>query len=114
MSIRRLYAMAFKETLQIWRDPRSLPIAWLRPLLQMGLLGYGVSLDIRRVPLCIDDQEHSQVSRELVERFVASNWFSVVRNLDSQRAVRDAMDHGSCIGAVIIPVNFSRVLTTTG
>ena len=114
MSPRRLLAIAFKETLQVWRDPRSLAIALLMPLMQMALLGYGVSLDIRRVPLCIYDQENSQPSRELVQSLVASNWFVVARNLSDERAVRDAMDRQVCIGAVTIPVDFSRVLTTTG
>jgi ABC-2 type transport system permease protein len=114
MNPRRLFAIAFKETLQVWRDPRSLAIALLMPLMQMVLLGYGVSLDIRRVPLCVYDQENSQTSRELVQRFVASDWFRVVRTLHDERAVRDAMNRGTCIGAVTIPVDFSRVLTTTG
>jgi ABC-2 type transport system permease protein len=114
MNPRRLFAIAFKETLQVWRDPRSLAIALLMPLMQMALLGYGVSLDIRRVPLCVYDQENSQTSRELVQRFVASKWFVVARVLSDERAVRDAMDRGTCIGAVTIPVNFSRILTTTG
>ena len=76
MNLARLSAIAFKETLQVWRDPRSLAIALLLPLLQMVLLGYGVSLDIRRVPLCVYDQENSQISRELVQRFVANGWFA--------------------------------------
>lgn len=114
MNFNRLFAIAYKETLQVWRDPRSLSIALLMPLLQMVLLGYGVSLDIRRVPLCIHDQERSQTSRELVERFVASGWFAAVHHLADERAVRDAMDRGICAGAVTIPVNFSRVLATTG
>jgi ABC-2 type transport system permease protein len=114
MNLRRLFAIAFKETLQVWRDPRSLAIALLMPLMQMVLLGYGVSLDIRRVPLCIYDQENSQTSRELTQRFVASGWFTPAHTLHDERAVRDAMDRGACIGVVTIPVNFSRVLTTTG
>ncbi len=100
VSPRRILAIAFKETLQVWRDPRSLAIALLMPLMQMVLLGYGVSLDIKRVPLCIYDQENSQTSRELVERFVASGWFAIRATLDSDRVVREAMDRGACIGAV--------------
>jgi ABC-2 type transport system permease protein len=114
MNARRLFAIAFKETLQIWRDPRSLAIALLMPAMQMGLLGYGVSLDIKRVPLCIYDQENSQSSRELAQRFVSSHWFAAARVLHNERAVRDAMDRGDCVGTVTIPVNFSRVLATTG
>ena len=114
MNVRRLFAIAFKETLQIWRDPRSLAIALLMPAMQMGLLGYGVSLDIKRVPLCVYDEENSQTSRELVQRFVASHWFAAAHVLADERAIRDAMDRGSCIGTVTIPVNFSRVLGATG
>ncbi|HEY0183750.1 MAG TPA: ABC transporter permease [Rhodopila sp.] len=114
MNPRRLLAIAYKETLQIWRDPRSLAIALLMPLLQMVLLGYGVSLDIKRVPLCVYDQERSQLSRELVERFVASGWFATTARLGNDRAIREAMDRGTCIGAVVIPIDFSRVFTTTG
>jgi len=114
MKLRRLLAMAYKEALQIWRDPRSLAIALLMPLMQMLLLGYGVSLDIRQVPLCVRDEAHSQASRELVERFVASGWFAKQRVLESEQAVRQAIDHGWCIGVVTIPVDFTRVLTSTG
>jgi ABC-2 type transport system permease protein len=114
MNFRRLLAMAYKETLQVWRDPRSLAVALAMPLMQMTLLGYGVSLDIREVPLCIDDEANTQTSRGLVDSFVASGWFVAERHLGSDRAVRRAMDGGDCVGAATIPVDFDRVLTTTG
>ncbi len=114
MNLRRLLAIAYKETLQIWRDPRSLAIALLMPLMQMGLLGYGVSLDIKRVPLCVYDQENSQLSRGVVNRFTSSDWFREVAVLQTDRDLRAAMDHGTCLGALVIPVNFSRTLYMTG
>jgi ABC-2 type transport system permease protein len=114
MKLRRLWAMAFKETLQVWRDPRSLAIALALPLMQMVVLGYGVSLDIKRVRLCVYDEARTQASRGLVESFVASGWFAAVRRLDSDRAVKAAMNAGSCVGALTIPVDFERVLATTG
>jgi len=114
MNLRRLTAIALKETLQVWRDPRSLAIALLMPLMQMVTLGYGVSLDIKRVPLCVYDQENSQTSRELVARFTVSGWFAVAHWLADERAVRDAMNRGDCMAALTIPVDFSEVLTTTG
>jgi ABC-2 type transport system permease protein len=111
---RRLFAIAYKETLQVIRDPRSLAVALLMPLMQMVLLGYGVSLDIRRVPLCIYDQDNSQVSRELVQRAVASGWFANAVTLYSDAAIRDALDRGICTGALVIPIHFARTMTTTG
>ena len=114
MNVQRVFAIAFKETLQVWRDPRSLAIALLMPFMQMGLLGYGVSLDIKKVPLCIYDEENSQTSRELVQRFIASGWFSRVEQLHDERALRAAIDGRSCFGAVTLPVSFSRTLAMTG
>ncbi len=107
MNLGRIFAIAFKETLQVWRDPRSLAMALLMPAMQLTLLGYGVSLDIKRVELCIYDQERSQASRELVERFTASDWFRIAAKLPDEYAVRSAMNSGDCVAAVTIPVNFS-------
>ena len=114
MSPRRLLAMVYKEALQIVRDPRSLAIALIMPLMQMGLLGYGVSLDIKHVPICVDDQERSELSRAIVSRFDAGGWFSTVRVLQSDAGIRGAMNAGDCIAAVVIPVDFSRKLSATG
>ena len=106
--------MAYKETLQIWRDPRSLAIALLIPVMQLVLLGYGVSLDIKHVPLCVYDQENSQDSRAVVDQFVSSDWFSISRTLHSEAGISNALDRGECITALVIPVDFSRQLATTG
>jgi drug efflux transport system permease protein len=114
MSLRRTLALAFKEFLQVWRDPRSLAVALLMPLMQMVLLGYGVSLDIRRVPLCVQDQENSTASRGLVEDFTASGWFAITRTLATEASLRTAMDRGQCVAALVIPVDFSQVLAATG
>ncbi len=114
MNFRRLFALAYKETLQIWRDPRSLAIALLMPLMQMAILGYGVSLDIKHVPLCVYDQENSQQSRSLVQDFISSGWFSISRRLERETDVRDAMNRGSCNAAIVVPVNFSRTLAMHG
>ncbi|HTU56486.1 MAG TPA: ABC transporter permease [Acetobacteraceae bacterium] len=114
MSLRRVLALAFKEFLQVWRDPRSLSVALLMPLMQMVLLGYGVSLDIRRVPLCVEDQENSAASHALVQDFIASGWFAITAALQDEAALRTAMDRGQCIAAMVIPVDFSRVLDDTG
>jgi len=65
MRFRRITALAVKEVLQIWRDPRSLIIALLLPFTQMFLFGYGVNLDLRHLPVCTFDREGSQLSHRL-------------------------------------------------
>ena len=77
MRLRRLKAIAVKEVLQIWRDPRSLMIALLLPFTQMFMFGYGVNLDLKHIPVCTFDREGSQASQDLLKHFQASLYFAI-------------------------------------
>ena len=110
MRPRRLKAIAVKEMLQIWRDPRSLLIALLMPFMQMILLGYGVSLDVKHLPICVFDREGSQKSLALVKRFQASQYFAIVASFDNYRDVTRALDRGNCRLAIVIPPDLSERL----
>ena len=114
MKVRRIKAIAIKEALQVVRDPRSLMIALLIPLMQMFMFGYGVSLDVKHIPLCVLDYEASQQSRELIGHFAASQYFSVPRALGNQREIARHLDDGACRLVLVIPPDFSRRLNDTG
>ena len=108
MKLRRITAIALKELLQVWRDPRSLSLALLMPVIQMLLMGYGVNLDISHVPTCTYDEEGSQLSQSLLKRFQASRYFDLVASLTRQGQIRQAMDSGLCKLVIVIPADFSR------
>jgi ABC-2 type transport system permease protein len=111
---RRVKAVVVKESLQIVRDPRSLMIVLLLPLMQMFLLGYGVNLDIEHIPLCAYDREGSQESQDLLHRFASSKYFALqdmARNYDQ---VRHDLDAGRCRLAIVIPTGFSKGLADSG
>lgn len=114
MRLRRLKAIAVKEVLQIWRDPRSLMIALLMPFMQMALLGYGVNLDVKHLPVCTFDQESSQNSQSLLKRFQASPYFSIVAVLHGYRDVTTALDRGDCRLVIVVPHDFTERLSDTG
>ncbi|MCF3933745.1 ABC transporter permease [Acuticoccus sp. M5D2P5] len=114
MRAKRLLAIARKEVLQIVRDPRSLMIALLMPFLQMFLLGYGISLDLKHVPVCVFDRERSQTSEDLVARFEASAYFAVTRRLSQYAELTDAIDRRACVLALVIPPDFSERLAADG
>ena len=114
MRWRRVKAIVIKESLQIVRDPRSLMIALLIPLLQMFLLGYGISLDVKQIPLCAYDREGSQAAQDLLRRFSASRYFSLQGQASSYMEVARSLDHGRCSVAIIIPAGFSKALVDTG
>jgi ABC-2 type transport system permease protein len=114
MRFRRLKAIAVKELLQIRRDPRSLMIALLMPFTQMFLLGYGVTLDLRHIPVCTFDREASQNSQALLKHFEASSYFAIARNVQSYPALVAAIDAADCKVALVIPPDFSERLNDSG
>jgi ABC-2 type transport system permease protein len=114
MNFRRLKAIALKEVLQVWRDPRSLMIVLLMPVMQMLMLGYGVSLDLKHLPVCLYDREGSQISQALMKRFAASPYFAVVAVPSSYAQVTSAIDAGTCSMAIVVPQDFSERLSDTG
>lgn len=110
MKWRRICAIARKESLQVLRDPRSLMIALLLPLMQMFLLGYGVKLDVDRIPLCVVDEDGSQRSRDLLERFSASRYFTLRAVERSVPAAARRIDAGECRLALVLPPRLSERL----
>lgn len=114
MNINRLIAMARKELIQIRRDPRSLLIILLMPVMQMLLLGYGVSLDAKHIPVYAYDQEGSQDSQALLKRFQASKYFDLVATVNNYHQLADAVDADRCKLGVVIPYDFSKRLRDTG
>ncbi len=114
MRLRRLKALAVKEVLQIWRDPRSLTIALLLPFTQMFLFGYGINLDLKHIPICTFDREGSQASQELLKHFQASLYFAIAHNVKAYPEMVAAIDRADCRVGIVIPPDFSERLNDAG
>lgn len=107
-----LTALVRKEFLEIVRDPITVGVAILLPLVLLFLFGYGISLDVEDVPMGVYDQDRSQSSERLVEAFTASGYFRVVRRLSSPGETAQALDRGDIILALVIPPEFSRLVAS--
>jgi ABC-2 type transport system permease protein len=114
MSARRILAIMRKEAIQIWRDPRSLLIVLLMPLIQLLIYGYAVSLDVKHVPLCVYDRDGTQTSQDLLKHFQATDYFTIARVSDSYADVVRNIDYGVCTVAVVVPPQFSEDLRRAG
>jgi ABC-2 type transport system permease protein len=114
MSPTRMLAVARKEVLHIVRDVRSLFIVVVMPATLMLLFGYGVSLDLKHMPIYIYDQEGSQQSQDLLKHFQASPYFQVAGVVDNYAAVTHALDDGSAKMGIVVPWNFSERLHDGG
>src|SRR5215469_725366 len=114
MNLRRVLAIQRKEVVQIRRDPRSLAIVFLMPVMLMVLMGAGISLDQKNVPVCIFDREGSQQSQDLLKHFQASPYFRIVMVNTDYRTLTSAIDSGRCSLGVVIPSDFSEQLRKGG
>jgi ABC-2 type transport system permease protein len=108
MNLQRIKAVAKKEFIHIFRDPRSLGMGIAIPMLLLFLFGYALTLDVDKVPLIVWDQSGTQASRDLVSRFAGSRYFSLNRYTDNYRTIERAIDSREALIAVIIPVDFAR------
>ncbi len=114
MSPTRLIAVARKEILHILRDARSLMIVIVMPVVLMLLFGYGVSLDLKGLPVYVYDQDGSQQSQDLLKRFQASEYFHIVRVVHGYAAIARALDGGDAKMGLVIPWYFSQRLREGG
>jgi len=110
----RLKAMAGKEIIQIIRDPRSLGIVLLMPVVLVLLFGYGVSLDLKHLPVYVYDREASQQSQALLKRFQSNQYFDIVRAVNNYPDLVKALDSGKAKMALVIPYDFSERLRAGG
>ena len=110
MSFTRFLAVAKKEIVQVLRDSRSLIIVLIMPVILVLLFGYGVSLDLKHLPIYVYDRDGSQQSQDLLKRFQASNYFEIKRVVDNYRDLTRAIDDGQAKMGIVIPWDFSQRL----
>jgi ABC-2 type transport system permease protein len=84
------------------------------PLFLLLFFGYAISWDVNDIPVAVLDQDGSRESRELVEAFVSSGYFTVVEHLESASAVDNRLVAGSVAGVLTIPPGYSRDLAAPG
>ena len=101
-------AMARKEVLHLRRDSRSLLLAFLLPALLVVLFGYAITWDVEDIRTSVLDLDGSSRSRELLDAFEASGYFTVVRRLTRQAQVEEVLDRGEALVVVVVPPDFAR------
>ena len=105
----RLLAIVRKESRQALRDPSTLLVAFVLPVLMLFLFAYAVSLDTRQVPIGVVLESDSEPAQSLAAAFAGSRYFSVTPVRD-RREVEAALIAGHLRACVVIPQDFSRRL----
>jgi ABC-2 type transport system permease protein len=107
MNVHRMRAIAEKEMIHIMRDPRSLIMAIVIPLLMLFLFGYALTLDVENVPLAVLDMDGTQMSQRFIDGFVQSRYFSLRLVAGNYRELQVSLDEGRCLMGLVIPRDFS-------
>jgi ABC-2 type transport system permease protein len=103
----RLFAYMRKETIQVLRDPSSIMIAVVLPLMFMFIFGYGVSLDANRIKLGLVLEDMSETAQSLAYAFMNTPYFDVTVH-QSRKNLQDDMVASKLRGVIIIPQDFSK------
>ncbi len=106
-SSRRFIAMLVKEMRQIMRDPSTLLIAFVLPVVLIFLFGYGVSLDTARTRIGLAVEDQSEAAASLAGAFQSSAYFEVVKVGGTDELARE-MVAGYIRAFVVIPQDFGR------
>jgi len=106
----RLISIIRKEFIQIFRDPRTLVLIIIMPIMQLFLLGYAATTDIRNISIAVWDQSQSPQSRSLLDAFRAADYFSIDYPVYSAREYTDLIESGKIRAALIIPPDYETRL----
>lgn len=112
-SMRRLLALVRKEGVQILRDPSSILIAFILPVILLFLFGYAVSLDSTKLRIGVVMQERTPASESLLAAMRDSKYFTVTPGF-TLKEMEEKMVAGKLRGILVIPMNFSRLLAEKG
>jgi ABC-2 type transport system permease protein len=106
--MKRLRHLFRKELIELGRDPRLFGIVIIAPIVQLTLLAYAATTDVRDVPVIVMDEDGSSQSRDLVERFDASANFTIVGAATSPLQVQNALDTRAAWMALTIPHDYGE------
>ena len=108
--IQRVIGLAIKELLFLLRAPASRAVLIGPPIIQLVVFGYAATFDLKHVPFVVYDQDAGRLSRDFIARFAGSPSFSLVRTVNNQNALAQAIDEKSALMAIDIAPNFTSDL----
>jgi ABC-2 type transport system permease protein len=108
--MQRLRVLVRKEFLELRLNPRLFGLVIVAPIIQLTLLGYAATTDVRDVPIVVADGDRSPASRSLVQRFDASRNFTVIGTVSTVNEIEPYLESGTAWLAVAIPAGFGNDL----
>jgi ABC-2 type transport system permease protein len=108
--MKTIYHIIVKEFLQLRRDRRMFGLSFMAPVIQLMLLGYAATTDVKQIPMLICDLDQTSKSREFIDQFVNSGYFVVEEETHSLSEIDRSIEDGHVWMALVIPPSFSSDL----
>jgi ABC-2 type transport system permease protein len=108
--MQRLLCLVRKEFLELRQNPRLFGIVIVAPIIQLTMLGYAASTDVRDVPVVVADGDRSPASRTLIARFDASPYFTIVDTVTTVREIDRYLQRGDAWIALAIPPGYGSAV----
>ena len=109
-----MWAFIKKEFYHIFRDYRSMIILFGMPVVQVLLFGFAITNDINDVKIAILDHSKDEVTREITQKIISSNYFLLVDNLSTNAQIEEAFKKGEIKQVVIFEPDFAKKLEREG
>lgn len=110
----RFKSFVIKEFYHIFRDKRSLVVLFGIPIAQVLLFGFVITNDIRNAKIAILDNSKDEITREITNKIVSSQYFSLAENLQNDKGIENIFKKGNVKLILVFKDNFSRDLENTG
>lgn len=104
----RIWSIVAKEFIQIRRDPRTLAIVLVMPIMQLVLFGYAINTAVDHIATIVLDQSRDAQSRRFLASFFNTGFFDRTAEAGSLDEVRASIDAGAARVGIIVPPTFSR------
>ena len=104
--MQRLRFLVWKEFLELRQNPRLFGIVVVAPIIQLTMLGYAATTDVRDVPVVVADGDRSNASRHLIARFEGSRNFTIVETVTTVAEIEPFLERGRAWLALSIPAGY--------
>ncbi len=108
--MQRLRVLVWKEFLELRMNPRLFGVLIIAPIVQLTMLGYAATTDVKDVPIVVADGDRSSASRELISRFDGSRNFTVIDTVSTVAEIESYLERGRAWLALSIPAGYGREL----
>lgn len=108
--MRTIIFLLQKEFIQIFRNRTMLPIIFVMPLVQLLILAYATTFDLKNINTVVVDHDHSTASRELIRKFDGSSFYTLRSYVQSYQAAEELVQKGQADLIIEIPANFEKDL----